>query len=56
MCGTGGVEVMGQGTRVNPTRFRNWSSETGPQTSIVEKVEKLEKTAEMDLFKSFEIK
>ncbi len=30
--------------------------ENGPQLSIVEKVEKLEKTAEMNLFKSFEIK
>ncbi len=51
----GRVEVMGQGTAAILHDFER-ELENGPQFSIVEKVEKLEKTAEMGLFKSFEIK
>ena len=51
----GRVEIMGQGTAPILLDFEK-ELENGPQLSIVEKVEKLEKTAEMGLFKSFEIK
>ncbi len=51
----GRVEVMGQGTDLILLDFER-DLKNGPQFSIVEKVEKLEKTAEMSLFKSFEIK
>ncbi len=51
----GRVEVMGQGT-VSILHDFERELQNGPQLSIVEKVEKLEKTAEMGLFKSFEIK
>ncbi|MEC4668857.1 MAG: acylphosphatase [Gemmatimonadales bacterium] len=51
----GRVEVMGQGTVSSLHEFER-ELQNGPQLSIVEKVEKLEKTAEMGLFKSFEIK
>ena len=51
----GRVEVMGQG-RVSSLHDFETELQNGPQLSIVEKVEKLEKTAEMGLFKSFEIK
>ncbi len=51
----GRVEVMGQGT-VSILHDFERELENGPQLSIVEKVEKLEKTVEMSLFKSFEIK
>ena len=51
----GRVEVMGQGAVSILHDFEN-ELENGPQSSMVEKVEKIEKTAEMGLFKSFEIK
>ena len=51
----GRVEIMGQGTASILHDFEK-ELDNGPQLSIVEKVEKIEKTAEMGLFKSFEIK
>lgn len=51
----GRVEVMGQGSVSILHDFES-ELESGPQLSIVEQVEKIEKTAEMGLFKSFEIK
>ena len=51
----GSVEVRGQGTVSILHDFERELAD-GPQMSIVGKVERVEKTAEMGLSKSFEIK